>query len=66
MLPILFYLFFQNIFTFGEGEHLHGEAFEVGWDGNSAVAHNRGEDGHISVIVVLTAVKYTFHVVKHF
>lgn len=53
----LYYLIFQNLVIFSEGEHLNREAFDVGWDCNPGIAHNRMEDGHIAVITVLTASK---------
>ncbi len=49
------YLVFQNLFIFSEGEHLYREAFDVGWDRNPGIAHDRMEEGHIAVITVLTA-----------
>lgn len=48
-----FYLIFQNLFIFGEGEHLYRETLDVRRDCNPGVAHNRMEDGHVAVIVVL-------------
>lgn len=50
-----FYLIFQNLFIFSEGEHLYREALQVWRDCNPGVTHDRMEDGHIAVITVLTA-----------
>lgn len=49
------YLILQNLVIFSEGEHLHREAFVVRGEGDPGIAHNRMEDGHIGVIMVLAA-----------
>lgn len=49
------YLILQNLVILSEGEHLHREAFEVCGECDPGIAHNRMEDGHVGVIMVLTA-----------
>lgn len=51
----MFYLVFKNLLIFSEGEHLHREALDVGWDGNLAVTRYRMEDRCIAIAVILTA-----------
>ena len=54
-LDVFYYLVFQNVFIFSEGEHLYREALDVGWDQNSGVARNGMKDCHIVVVGILTA-----------
>lgn len=49
------HLICENLILLGEGEHLHREAFDVGWDSHPGVGPDGMEDGDVAVVMVLTA-----------